>query len=253
MVVSLFPWKPGSKSAKALATALGIKRIKHKNSKFRGHRGKTVINWGSSYLPDEVRWCNVINDVDTVSLMSDKLQGFKRLNGHCQLPPYTTDPHVAWLWLEEGYHVCARRVLCGHSAKGLVYLTACEDLVPAPLYTKYIKKKDEYRVHVFGEKILDIQQKKRIIEVRDEDVNWQVRNLANGFTYARENVVAPECVIEEGLKAMAASGLHFGAVDIIYNEHDKKAYVLEINTAPGLMGTTLEKYVEVFKDEMLHM
>jgi D-alanine-D-alanine ligase-like ATP-grasp enzyme len=39
-------------------------------------------------------------------------------------------------------------------------------------------------------------------------------------------------------------GLNFGAVDVIYNEKENKYYVLEVNTAPGLSGTTLEKYVD---------
>jgi len=52
--------------------------------------------------------------------------------------------------------------------------------------------------------------------------------------------------LDEGLASVMALGLDFGAVDIVYNENDNKAYVLEINTAPGLSGTTLEKYVEVF-------
>ena len=37
-------------------------------------------------------------------------------------------------------------------------------------------------------------------------------------------------------------GLDFGAVDIIYNNRDDVCYLLEVNTAPGLQGTTLEKY-----------
>ena len=41
-------------------------------------------------------------------------------------------------------------------------------------------------------------------------------------------------------------GLDFGAVDVIWNEHESKAYVLEINTAPGLEGSTVEDYKEFF-------
>ncbi|MCS5737426.1 hypothetical protein, partial [Herbiconiux daphne] len=40
--------------------------------------------------------------------------------------------------------------------------------------------------------------------------------------------------------AMAAVGLDYGAVDIITNREE--AWVLEVNTAPGMEGVTLEKY-----------
>ena len=48
------------------------------------------------------------------------------------------------------------------------------------------------------------------------------------------------------VNAVKALGLDFGAVDIIYNEKENQYYVLEVNTAPGLEGTTLIKYAERF-------
>ncbi|MNY63636.1 hypothetical protein D3C86_2006230 [compost metagenome] len=50
--------------------------------------------------------------------------------------------------------------------------------------------------------------------------------------------------------AVNAIGLTFGAVDVIWNEYRHQAYVLEVNTAPGLTGTTLEKYAEAFRGLM---
>ena len=44
------------------------------------------------------------------------------------------------------------------------------------------------------------------------------------------------------------SGLTFGAIDVIWNEHQQKAFVLEINTAPGIEGTTVEKYAAKFRN-----
>jgi D-alanine-D-alanine ligase-like ATP-grasp enzyme len=48
--------------------------------------------------------------------------------------------------------------------------------------------------------------------------------------------------------AIKSLGLDFGAIDMIYNERRNQYYVLEVNTACGLTGTTLDKYVEVFKE-----
>jgi D-alanine-D-alanine ligase-like ATP-grasp enzyme len=44
--------------------------------------------------------------------------------------------------------------------------------------------------------------------------------------------------------------LDFGAVDIIYNAKRNECYVLEVNTAPGLEGTTVEKYATKFASEL---
>ena len=47
---------------------------------------------------------------------------------------------------------------------------------------------------------------------------------------------------------MESIGLDFGAVDVIYNGHSNRAYVLEINTAPGLTGTTLDNYAAALRN-----
>ena len=55
------------------------------------------------------------------------------------------------------------------------------------------------------------------------------------------------CVITEATKAFnQIEGLTFGSVDVIYNEHRDKAYVLEVNTASGLSGETVDDYVKMF-------
>jgi D-alanine-D-alanine ligase-like ATP-grasp enzyme len=41
--------------------------------------------------------------------------------------------------------------------------------------------------------------------------------------------------------------LDFGAIDIIYNESRDQAYVLEVNTAPGLTGQTIQSYADAFR------
>jgi D-alanine-D-alanine ligase-like ATP-grasp enzyme len=79
-------------------------------------------------------------------------------------------------------------------------------------------------------------------------VDWKVRNHAGGFIYSHQNIEVPHDVIEQALFAYYETGLDFGAVDVIWNEREGKAYVLEINTAPGLEGTTLTKYKEAITE-----
>ena len=64
----IYAHNANSAGAKALAQELGILRIRHNNSNFRGDVDKTVLNWGSSMLPMEVTLANVINQVPAKDL-----------------------------------------------------------------------------------------------------------------------------------------------------------------------------------------
>lgn len=112
----------------------------------------------------------------------------------------------------------------------------------APLYVKYIKKQQEYRVHVFNGSVIDVQRKMRRTDTPTEEVNWKIRNHSNGFIFGREGVELPTSATDMCVAAVQAIGLDFGAVDVIYNERSDTYYVLEVNTACGLIGTTLDKY-----------
>ncbi|GAG47489.1 unnamed protein product, partial [marine sediment metagenome] len=81
----------------------------------------------------------------------------------------------------------------------------------------------------------------------NEQVDYQIRNTDNGWVYCRGGVDAPEAVITAAVRAVDCLGLDFGAVDIGYNEHYDRCAVFEVNTAPGLEGTTLDKYFEAFR------
>lgn len=245
----LFAWNPNSEGASELATQMKIKKIKHENSKFKGSDKKVVINWGSSKIENpEVLKCRVLNPPKVVALCSNKLSFFEALVGKgVSIPDWTTDKKVAFDWVAKGNVVCARTILNGHSAAGLVIMHKddLKSLVDAPLYTKYVPKKEEFRVHVINKKVVDVQRKalrNGWVEEHGADINYRVRNLANGFIYMRQDIKVPESVTKEAVNAVAAIGLDFGAVDVIFNEKKNQAFVLEINTAPGLEGQSIENY-----------
>ena len=242
----IYGYKFASESSKTLSKALGARRIKHDSKTFIGRARKTVINWGCSKLPDEVMKCQILNHPDAVRRAANKLVTFSVLRQwDVSIPPFTTNKEETANWTT----IVERHVLNGNSGEGIVICEDGAELGDAPLYTKYIPKINEYRIHIFNGEVIDTQRKARVKDVADEDVNWKVRNMDNGFIFARnEGHDMPQCVREEAVKAVKALGLHFGAVDVIYNERDAKAYVLEVNTAPGLAGTTLEKYVEAFNE-----
>jgi len=245
----IYAWSKFSEGASELAEELDAKRIKHENSKFKGNPNKTVINWGSSKLPDEIMKCKVINHPDKVILCSDKLKFFQRVSAEI-VPEWTEDMDVALSWVANGFTVCARTVLNGHSAEGLVLMDKDhpDEFVKAPLYTQYVPKKDEFRVHVVNGEVIDLQRKVLKKEKQgDEDINWKIRNLDNGFIYQREGIEVPQSVKDVSIQAVKEIGLDFGAVDVVVNVKTQKAYVLEINTAPGITGTTVKNYGEAFR------
>ena len=252
--MNILPYKAGSESAKSLAQALDIKRIKTKGSKFKGNHRKVVINWGNSKVCEEILKCAIINRPECVSKASNKLSFFKAMaEAGVSIPRFTEAPEEAKGWLDENKTVVARTILNGHSGAGIVLLEGNVEIVKAPLYVEYVPKKEEYRVHVFQGEVVDVQRKARKKDVADDQVNWKIRNHANGFIFARgEDVLGavPEDVLAQAKRAVEACGLDFGAVDVIYNDKQKKAYCLEVNTAPGLTGATLEGYVARFKEFM---
>ena len=69
-----------------------------------------------------------------------------------------------------------------------------------------------------------------------------IRNHANGWVYTRAEILPSEELLSSSIEAVKLLGLNFGAVDIGHRLIDNKLFVFEVNTAPGLEGTTLDKY-----------
>ena len=248
--VNLFAYNPNSEGASELCGALGIRRIRHQNSNYIGNANKTVINWGASNLPAPVLRSRILNPPVNVSLMSNKRSFFEAMEDtDCRVPEWTINIGAAHVWIMEGHTVCARAILNGHSANGLTIHQA--DLTPlprVPLYTKYEKKKAEYRIHFVGGQVIDIQRKIKRPDFAGT-VNWHIRNHDNGFIFVRNGVreALPQDVMVQAMHCIENCGLDFGAVDVIYNEQQDHAYILEVNSAPGLQGETTLNYANAFR------
>lgn len=254
MQINIFPYKNGSKSVNALKEFMDIKAINIKgNSKYKGNKGKIVINWGSSNMSEEAMKSNVINHPDAVKLAANKLEFFKAVQEVVRVPDWTTDKEIARGWIEKNIMVFAREKLSGHSGEGIVILDCIEDFEEydhnkCKIYVSYIPKIDEYRVHVMEGKVIDIQRKAKLRHLSADDVNYKIRNHANGFVFVREGCDPNQDVLDQALTAVKTCGLDFGAVDVIWNAKRQKAYVLEVNTAPGLEGQTVENYAKGFQE-----
>jgi len=243
----ILPYKLGSQSAKALSQSLGVLRVKHS---YVPRRNEIIINWGNSAMVGHYPTTALdLNHHIAIALACNKLKTFQKLEAldFTHLPIWSDNRNTIYnIW--EGHQNCnvyCRTSLTGHSGSGIVIATNSYELVDAPLYTIQTKHKYEFRVHVFKGQVIDIQQKKKKEGVI---ANSAIRNHANGYIYARSDITVPDIITEASLKAVEYLGLDFGAVDIGYRERDNKAFVFEVNTAPGLVGTTLVKYTNAFNN-----
>lgn len=153
----------------------------------------------------------------------------------------------------------------------------------AQYFQNYIDIADEYRLHVFGDNIIYAVKKvenatkegwvaQRVEKITDYaqknnvNVNADTMNYVLGIIYGEQQL--PDRVVRSNhrgwkfsnvrlntlnndlkaaaVRAVKAIGLTFGAVDCCVDSAGH-VYIIEVNSAPGLQGTTLEKYIEAFQ------
>lgn len=240
------PYSYGSNSAKLLKQETGIKFLR-RNASRKLPSNLTVINWGCSEYPNrELNSTVFLNKPESVYKASNKLSTLISLRDSGIVPDFTENASEARIMAQRGI-VVARTLLRANSGRGIQIIPkGSEDIPEAPLYVKYIKKKKEFRVHVFKGEILFVQEKRRKNDIPDSEVNWQIRNHSNGFIFAHNDVEIGDEGLNNAIIACNTLGLDFGAVDVIWNERENKYYVLEVNTAPGITGETLRIYSENF-------
>jgi hypothetical protein len=253
--VRLLPYKAGSVSARTLARATGLLRLRGR-TRFAPRATDLIINWGSRTYPNSE--FNIhgtapvfLNHPQAVYYARDKRETFRLLTeGSVPTLEWTVDIAEAARWFSEGHVVMQRNTATGQGGVGIVVCDPTLTVKVEPdgqgvLWTKYFKKRSEYRVHVWGNDILDLQEKRKR---RGAEACPRIRSHSNGWVFAREGVAVPACVGQAAVAAVRALGLDFGAVDIGYNAHYDRAAVFEVNTAPGIEGTTLEKYASKIKE-----
>lgn len=163
---------------------------------------------------------------------------------------YTTDRDEASLWVSQGSTVFGRLLLqasCGH---GIVMIEPGNMNLPqvpwCPVYTLYKPKKHEFRVHVFKDSVVSIVEKRRKAGW-DGPQNTKIRNLANGYVFC-QNIELPDTMRAKintlALQAAKVCGSDFKGVDLGYNEKNDDLFIIEVNSAPGIEGSNIDKYVQ---------
>lgn len=213
-----------------------------------------LINWGCSRLPLTVApGQTVLNQPAAIQLASCKLSTLRAFK-QAEVPHPQFWDQGNKQEIDRSSIIIARLTTRGSGGEGIVVIRPDDTVVPeAPLYTRYIRKLSEYRIHVVRGEVLLIQQKRRDSEAEQDQNQKLIRNYDNGWVFASVNV---EFTSDEqktnceqaAITAVRSLGLDFGAVDIVVSRRDGLPYVLEVNTAPGIQSPTLlELYATAFK------
>lgn len=249
-MIYIRPYRRGSKSCKALVQA-APDTIRTLKAGTRVIIDKDVIvNWGAiQSLGDVPKELRVLNRPENVRVASNKKMFFETMNRLYPelIPPFWTNKDDVPLTET----IVCRTVLNGHSGEGIVLYDPDAE-VPLPnceLYVQYIPKKWEFRVHATKGEAFMVRRKAR--DRNNLNPNWKIRNHQNGFIFVQTlDDILPsvvEHIKELACTAIVALDLDFGAVDIIYSTKEHRGWVLEVNTAPGLEGSSVQTYVETIQ------
>ena len=252
--IRVLPYGP-SDSVRELTSAINTKiqelrlnanvmSLVSEGSRYRSRVGDIVVNYGNRRYNDSFfGGATVLNSVVALNRAANKVTAFQTLEAAgVSTVEYTVSQSVASDW-NQNEIVYERGILNGHSGEGITVRLPTEGISRAPLYTKGIQgPRREWRVHVFEGVITYVQKKIRRNGYRElESYREDIRNHHTGWVYSNSFTEAPpNQVLIQAHKAVSALGLNFGAVDLI--SKGTNAWVLEVNTAPGLTGTTLETY-----------
>lgn len=277
-----------SDGARTLQAALGATMMRAEGSVYRGRANTCVINWGTLNA-EATRLAGIaprfLNHPDAVKLVANKLSFFKHMREVAPdfTIPFAENMEAALLLIQAGGRVFARTELNGHSGSGIQLMVSGRDaemaairkvidnnLIPVyiagenqvnnalnecKLFTQGIAgKRTEFRIHVVNGKVILSQVKLRKEgHAENPASNTIVRNVASGWVYGVNTVEEAAGIAEAreaAIEAVKLCGLDFGAVDIVYKDDTKRAFVLEINTAPGLAdeGSALDAYTGAFKE-----
>ena len=244
--------------ARRLAKRLGTKVLRSDVVPTTLKRGDTILNYGGSTPPSwgnllEFMDIKVINHWNNVDRSVDKLQTFRRLAIR-EIPTlaWTTHDWVAALWSR----TVVRKLVRSTQSKGVLIHSGDGVLPEAPLYTEYWPKTHEFRVHVFDGEVIDYTQKKMLSKEQREKRGIKpirfIRSYSNGWIFSRKDIYDLPEIRQLALDCTKAMGMDFCGVDILArltkDGEFKTAVVCETNSAPGMVNTTFENYINKIND-----
>lgn len=155
----------------------------------------------------------------------------------------------------EEFPVLIRKSLTGTGGKGIVIVKNMEEFeqqFESPYFwTPFVKMSSEFRVHVLGGNFIKIF-KKIITTPGVEEAEYPIRNVASGYHYARKEMHKENFKVlrqlEEKLREVFPTG--FYGLDVGWDVINKRYFIIEANSAPGLNTQTVKMYAEYLVKEL---
>lgn len=223
-------------SAKTAPTGRQLQR------ELNSHHSTKILNWGLSSYSDP----NAINSGVALSLAANKRQSrihFKQNNLSAPelllIPPSAEHFANGVKWVgRPDYHSKGRNLyLCSNLQEVARALRRPIGRRPTH-WTKFIIAPHEFRAHVINGRVVKLVEK--------IGGQGQIRNYKYGWRFLAPTTNKLRRVRELARSAMESIQLDIGAVDILSD--DTNVWLLEINTAPSLMDSSLQLYVRHIKE-----
>lgn len=214
------------------------------------------IRWGTTEQFDRLRFKKELNSLEAVLKTTNKFEMLKTfLNAGIPTLQFSTDPAIIDEFKDREGNLYIR------NKQGVVRYG--DDFNPTndSYFSRPVRfKRREYRVHVFNGKILGAYEKVPLTHIEQElprnaetlpklfksdtcrFIRCDLEVDENGLN-PRVNAAAQQMCID----AVASLGLVFGGVDLIRNKH-QEFVVNEVNSAPGLNGLNVDRWVEAITE-----
>jgi hypothetical protein len=244
----VYPYIQASRSAKALRDELEGKLVLRTGSSYKYSDDHLLINWGCGECPHPQALNHKIMDV------IDKTRFFTRLAGTGLTPDFATNMADA---KKLGYPVFCRTTTQGYDGKGIVVADCDGQIVNAPLYVKGIDKTSEYRVHIGrlpdgsvqilgGAKKLKKPVTAEMTNVPSDSRIWTGDTTFFGdFCHYDAFPMPVQTVVAQAFAKFPE--LAFAAFDVVYDNSEARAYVIEANSAPMATVETTKAYAAFFR------
>jgi hypothetical protein len=247
--IVVYPYKATSESALRLVRNLEAildqeVLLLHLHSKHKVLPTDFIVGWGAGNVPDWLppgtkhKFLGYLNGYKDICNSVDKRISFKNfVDNGVPIPEYTIKTAEANEWLANGEVVLSRMEVEGMRGAGIEinHPDVVDEVWNAPLYTKFIRKEREIRLHVFNGKVIFGQEK--TLKKKSSVIKNLVLRDNSSWTFEwlgpRDRAALGPTVSAAAVKAIEANGLDFGAIDILFDKN-KRAYVLETNTCPEL-------------------
>lgn len=236
-----------SSGRRDLARAMGIPQIRRTDSQYVPRPGDVLVNWGQTHerYTNDVTW---INHPSAVQRATDKQATFYILEqaGVPTVPTMASRIH-ALDWLHTDGRVMHRSLNSASQGRGITILTTTDEVHSREggYFCRIFGDEDnrEFRIHVVAGVIIDRAQKRKRSRRNGYEgrIDRIIRSGNRGWVYCREGIESPQSLDAAAINAVSALDLDFGAVDCAVTETGSVC-VYEVNTAPGIEGTTLSNY-----------